>query len=285
MGGTLSPRRRRGRAVGWLVLLLMLLLYIIHFFITHRPGRPHYAMQVKQRAQFHSLEAALELFGSEFGVYPPSDANNAAGQPYGGAMKLAEAMMGQDLLGFHSDSAFRADGLDPNTLMPLYPNGTPSTQNLKARGGPYLPPQSANAFRLADVYGKPNTGPFSETTLVLCDSFVRERPSGRKTGMPILYYKANRSGTAHDVNDPDNPQNIYRYRDNQALIALGVPGEPNTPHPLADPKRFYMNTQNHHVWSPCPYRQDCYILISAGYDGLYGTVDDICNCQWRYRKH
>ncbi len=198
-------------------------------------------------------------------------------------MKLAEALMGRDLLGFHSDSAFRADGVDPNTNLPLYPEGTPSAENLKAGRGPFLPEQTANAVRLADIYGKGNSGPFSESTLVLCDVYERERPGGRKTGMPILYYKANRFGTAHDVNNLDNPRNMYDYRDNQALIRLGVPGEPNTVHPLADPKRFYRNIQSDRVLSPQPYRSDSYILISAGYDGLYGTPDDICNFQWKYR--
>jgi len=28
---------------------------------------------------------------------------------------------------------------------------------------------------------------------------------------------------------------------------------------------------------PVPYRQDSYVLLSAGEDGLYGTVDDIWN--------
>jgi hypothetical protein len=30
---------------------------------------------------------------------------------------------------------------------------------------------------------------------------------------------------------------------------------------------------------------DSFILISAGQDGLYGTADDICNFEWKYRKH
>jgi hypothetical protein len=29
-------------------------------------------------------------------------------------------------------------------------------------------------------------------------------------------------------------------------------------------------------------REDSYILISAGKDGLYGTADDICNFEWKY---
>ena len=33
-----------------------------------------------------------------------------------------------------------------------------------------------------------------------------------------------------------------------------------------------------------PNRSDSYILISAGFDGLYGTADDICNFDWKYRE-
>jgi hypothetical protein len=72
---------------------------------------------VKQKAQLKSIEAALELFNYEYANYPPSDANDVTGAAYCGAMKLAEAMMGQDLMGFHPKSAFLADGLDPNGLV------------------------------------------------------------------------------------------------------------------------------------------------------------------------
>ena len=34
---------------------------------------------------------------------------------------------------------------------------------------------------------------------------------------------------------------------------------------------------------PEPHRRDTFILISAGGDGLYGTADDICNFEWKYR--
>ena len=103
--------------------------------------------------------------------------------------------------------------------------------------------------------------------------------------MPILYYRAKFSGTTHDANNPDDPQNIYDYRDNLSLINLGVPGDPNAVHPLANPKRFYLNTRNDKIRDTSrPYRSDSYILISAGYDGLYGTRDDICNFDWNYRE-
>ncbi|MHC4570422.1 MAG: hypothetical protein ACYTE3_32315, partial [Planctomycetota bacterium] len=48
-------------------------------------------------------------------------------------------------------------------------------------------------------------------------------------------------------------------------------------------KRFYMNTRNEKVLTAFrPYRADSYILISAGWDGEYGTPDDVCNYEWKY---
>jgi len=263
--------------IGGAVVLIVCLLCITPL-VTRRREPSH--IDVKQMAQFNTLHAAIELYANEFEGYPPSDANDLTGVPYCGAMRLTEAMKGQDLLGFHSLSVYRADGMDVNGRAPLYCRDSrePDPDNLKLRRGPYLRAESTDAFRLADIYGKDNTGPFPGDTFVLCDVFECQRPSGKKTGMPILYYRANPSGTAHDGDNPDNPENIYRYMDNQVLIALGVPGEPNQVHPLSDPRCFYRrtkNTKNKKVAEP--YRRDTFILISAGYDGLYGTKDDICN--------
>ncbi|MBN2132405.1 MAG: hypothetical protein JW741_23085, partial [Sedimentisphaerales bacterium] len=210
----------RGRGAVWIWLLLFACLLLFAFFVLpeiHSP--PIRARNIKQRAQFHSCEAALELLANEFGHIPPSDANDETGLPYCGAMKLTEALMGRDLLGFHPHSVFRLDGTDPNTGRLLY-----AAVTLEGRRGPFLPLESARAHRLVDVYGKGKTGPFAEHVHVLCDCYEQERPGGKKTGMPVLYYRADTKGAAHDVNDPDNPANIYDYRDNQALIALGVPG-------------------------------------------------------------
>jgi hypothetical protein len=279
-----QSERDRGRVPDWLIILLLFLLIMIVFVLPHWRGKPDYAIGIRQKAQLHSLDAALELFDNEYGGYPPSDTNDVTGSPYCGAMKLAEAVMGRDLLGFHTQSAFRADGLDPDTLAPLYPAG-PSQDNLKARKGPFLQTENANAHRLVDIYGKGNSGRFHDDLFVLCDTFARRRPSGKKTGMPILYYRADSSGTAHDADHPDDPNNVYDYRDNHALVALGVPGEPNAAHPLIDPRRFYLNTRSDKILTLSrPSRPDSYILISAGRDGLYGTADDICNFAWKYRE-
>ena len=281
-----SSARCRGLVGQVIVVLLLIAILVVIQLRSRRPPRP----DLKQRAQFHSMDAALELHAREFDGYPPSDANDPTGVPYCGALKLAEAVMGRDLIGIHSDSVFRADGLDATGATNLYPDVDRLSKaeleaNLKARKGPYLQPENANACRLWEIYGKGHAGPFDENRFVLCDTYIRKRPSGAKTGMPILYYRADPKKTAHDVNDPDNPANIYDYRDNQMLLALGVPGEPSAVHPLTDPQRFYMNTQRDNSQGPgTPYHADKFILISAGYDGLYGTADDICNFQWQYRE-
>lgn len=255
--------------------------------IIHPPG-----IDNRQQAQFNSIDAAIELFNSDFDGYPPSGALDENGKPYCGAMKLSEAMMGRDLMGFHPDSVFRSDGTDGKGNM-LYPKSNTGLEvayqdSLKARKGPYLPLENANAYTLADIYGKGNTGSFDPNNYVLCDVWrkVTHTGTGKKIGMPVLYYKADTSKTAHDLNDPNNPENIFDYRDNHALLALGVPGKPDLKHPLyEDPKIFYEIAINDRVAGPKrPYRADTYILLSAGHDGLYGTKDDIANFDFRWRR-
>jgi len=258
-------------------LLLLIALATILFLVCRHVE--NYMLLVRQTALLGmTVDGAILTFNNEFGRYPPSAAFDDANLPYCGAMKLAEALAGQDLCGFHPSSRFRLDGSCPDAGELLY-----TAETLGERRGPFLS-EPDRVHRLVDVYGRGNTGPFAEGVYVLCDVYERKRPGGKKTGMPILYYRADPNGAAHDVNDPDNPANIYDYRDNQALIDLGVPGKPGRVHPLADPRRFYLNTLSHKSTVPRPYCADSYILISAGRDGLYGTKDDICNFDWTYRE-
>jgi type II secretory pathway pseudopilin PulG len=264
-----------------------------------------YAMDVKQKAQFHSIEAAVELFISEFDTYPPSTYDPAgSGDParssdYCGAMKLAEAMMGTDLMGYHPDSVWRSDGLTVfrdlagvTHTRELYNETT-----LGERKGPYLPLENANAYRLGDLYrdsqGNLKVGNFDSMSIVLCDVYKRvtNYNTGKRVGMPILYYTADTSKTAHIVGDPgstiaDYPSlysgNIYNVLDNYALVNLGFPGQDTGVHQLARPARFYQNIKNEQLTIARPFRADTYILISAGFDGEYGTADDICNFDWKY---
>jgi hypothetical protein len=275
-----SEGKLRGKPTAWIgIVLAMLLLFIcLCLPLLNRTTEPPNS-DYRQKAQFHSIDAAIELLRTDIDIYPLSDALDENGKSYCGAMKLCEAMMGQDLHGFNPNSKFNADGLDDSGALLYGPN------TLDIRKGPYLPEANGNPYRLKDLYK--NVGPFDGNDYVLCDEWrgVVHVGTGRRGGMPVLYYKADTSKTAHDVNDPNNPENIYDYKDNQALLALGVPGKPGLKHPLYEnPKIFYEMTRNTRVAGPSrPYRADTYILLSAGRDGLYGTKDDIANFEMQWR--
>lgn len=266
----------RGKSMSVIGLVISLILIVLTSALARVMPLVY---EVKQMAQFFYIDGAIELFNSEFDGYPPSDVLDEGGRSYCGAMKLCEAMVGRDLQGFHPSSKFRVDGLDESSAFLYDPN------TLVDRKGPYVPDTSSNPYRLKDLYE--DVGRFDGNEYVLCDIFRRDThiSTGKKIGMPILYYKADTSKTAHDVNDPNNPENIYDYRDNHALLALGSPGDPTRKHPLyQNPKIFYEITRNYRsAKTNKPQRADTYILLSAGRDGLYGTEDDIPNfaMQWK----
>jgi len=295
--------QRKAFTIVELLTVMSIIVILIGLLIPALNKVKQYATNVKQSAQFHSIEAAVELFSNEFEGYPESDALDPTGASYCGAMKLCEAIMGQDLLGVHSNTVFRADGFGASgdAANPLYPqdidsmDATARDNNLKARKGPYLQPENANAYRMEDIYS--DTAPFLPTSFVLCDVYGRRTANGQKTGMPILYYKANTAYSFHDpsvaVSTTDNSGNIYNYWDNEELVVLGKPWDTSsgsTPHKLSVTSaegvtRFFKNTQSDKIVTASrPYNADTFILISAGYDGEYGTADDICNYEWNYEE-
>ncbi len=293
-----QSNRKAAFTIVELLTVMSIIVILIGLLVPALNQVKRFAFEVKQKAQLSGIDKALELFNSEFDGYPDSSAMGPDGAEYAGAMKLCEAVMGQDLLGYHPDSTFRSDG--SNGVRLLYPDASsvdPAVYraNLSTRKGPYLPLDNANAYSMGDLYG--DAAPFLPTHFVLCDVYKRvtHKTIGKRVGMPILYYKANTANTLHDVGTPDNPQNIYNYRDNQTLLMLGKPWEQgapgsqgSSPHKLAVEKgtaglRFYWNTKNEKVLTASrPYRSDTFILISAGWDGEYGTPDDVCNFDWRY---
>ncbi|MCK5173409.1 MAG: hypothetical protein KAR47_08460, partial [Planctomycetes bacterium] len=169
-----------------------------------------------------------------------------------------------------------------------------SEENVQARKGPFIDLENANVYTMRDVYHQ-DTGSFLagggsgniEDSLVLCDEYVVKRKSGKKTGMPILYYRARRLYTQQDSGDVDSgiDNNIYFYPDNESILDLGIPEDTSTDHPLYENRggaddwlmfdNMILNMQVTQIKRP--YRADSYILISAGKDGMYGTPDDMYN--------
>ena len=262
------------------------------------------ALNVKQKAQFNAIGFALEAFRAEtaFGDYPPSNENMPPTFTdfYCGAQKLAEAIVGQDGFGVHPDTQWRGDGQmdtngDGSGDVPLYyksdgsgiSNLTPEEidVNLQSRKGPYLDLEMANAVKLTDLYSSPFNDNF-----VLADMYgmVKHRRTQKRTGMPILYYRADTTKTRHDPADylPLGPtsENIYNVADNfNCIVNPAPPFNSSLEHPLASDapnsfEIFYMRTWNKNFTAPPrPYNADTFILQSAGPDGLYGTADDVFN--------
>jgi type II secretory pathway pseudopilin PulG len=312
--------KKGGFTIIELLTVMSIIILLISLLVPALTRVRRYAQFVKQKAQFHAMSIALDLFNSEQGNYPPSDRldTNPGAAPapfsYCGAMKLAEALVGQDLRGFNPSSIFRRDGIDANGVGILYPvnPGAASAQypdyieNIKSRRL-YLQLENANAFKLTDIYSAAHLGgsayaniltpPTNDPNFVLCDVYVRSMITGKKTGMPILYYKADTSKVEHNpalvttCATPNN--NIYSRCDNQELVDIPLPWityvAGSSAHPmassgntqlnvLANPDVFYTEIQDPKgSVSPRPYRADSYILMSAGYDGEYGTKDDVFN--------
>ena len=287
--------KKSGFTIVELLVVMSIIMILLGLLLPAFNKVKQYAKLLSQNAQFHSIEAGLEMFKNDFETYPDSDRYDLTGGggtvEYCGAMKLAEAMMGQDLLGFHPDSLLNCDDGDLLyfELDPLPdPEDPEYIRNLRARKGPYVTVENARAHKLTQLYPDPGVFSCDGPKYLLCDVYARitnralVEGGDKKIGMPILYYKADVSKILHDYTKYQ--ESIYDYEDNHKLVELGVPWDPAAVHPLfkdttgSEGELFYEITRNRDIEvTPRPVLDEGYILISAGFDGLYGTDDDICN--------
>jgi prepilin-type N-terminal cleavage/methylation domain-containing protein len=288
-------RKKTGLTLIEMLVVLGIIALLVGILIPSLTAVKNKAKEVKQQAQFSSINLALVAFKNDYGDYPPSDF--LTGSKYCGAQKLAEALMGWDLMGFHPKSVWRFDGLDGSngngTYDPLKTrdidnDGVPDT--FKERKNQYLESETANAFKLFCPSGTETGLIIGDDTrkiqlnsglsdrYVLCDVFSMKKvqiPNGKmvSAGAPILYYRANTSQKLRNE--------IYKARDNDSLVYAKELADGRT-QPLGitdDNYKFFYNyiTDPKIETIPQPYRPDSFILISAGSDGIYGTSDDIRN--------
>jgi type II secretory pathway pseudopilin PulG len=270
------------------------------------------AREAKQRVQFTAIDLALATFKNDYGTLPPSDPYTWLGDAQqaensSGAQKLAEALLGWDLLGFHPDSGWRADGTNrwPYRVgTTTYAEGTyflydrTVQRDMDKRKARYLDLDTANAVRLGVTAG--HDGLFNLGSLgvpLACDTFVLGDVFGKakdvtlldgtrqKSGLPVLYYRADPSEKVRE--------SIYNYKDNDYLVVakeqtdvIGRGTPPVRPtgarwNPLSGTvSTFYDYITDWRASTTdfaVPHKPDSYLLISAGNDGLYGTDDDITN--------
>ena len=290
-------RKKTGLTMIELLIVLGIIALLVGLLLPALSAVKNMAKETKQKAQLSTIELALAAFKNDEGDYPPSDwvLPPDPGSDYCGAQKLAEALLGWDLLGFHPHTGWRADGLDANGGAGSYDptqardvNGDGVPDTFDERKGPYLDRATANAFRLGDLFRAGSIQSLAPNTFVICDVFgakkvtmVKGINSGtgqpitvnEKAGAPILYYRANTSGKII--------RNAYHVSDNDALV-ITKQQDDGREQPLGRPDNqyqfFYDYIRDPKIAAkPWPYRPDSYILISAGVDGIYGTPDDITN--------
>jgi len=290
-------RKKTGLTIIELLIVLGIIALLVGLLVPALSAVRNMAKETKQKAQLSTIELALAAFKNDEGDYPPSDwpLPPNPGSDYCGSQKLAEALLGWDLLGFHPNSAWRADGLDATGGSGSYDpaqtrdlNGDSIPDTFDERKGPYLELATASAFKLVDLFRTNPIGSLAPDTFVICDVFGAKKITmirgidtvtgqpitvTEKAGAPILYYRANTSAKIMNA--------VYRAADNDALV-IAKQQVDGIEHPLGrsgNQYEFFYNyirdpKINARSW---PYRPDSYILISAGADGLYGTSDDIRN--------
>jgi type II secretory pathway pseudopilin PulG len=271
------------------------------------------AREAKQKVQFTAIDLALATFKNDYGSLPPSDRytwlrDTQQTENSSGAQKLAEALLGWDLLGFHPDSGWRADGMNrwPYRVgTTTHAEGTyflydrTVEYDMDKRKSRYLDLDTANAVRLGvtgnqdGLFDLGAVGvPLAANTFVLGDVFGKGKDvtlldgSRRKSACRALLSRQPLGESAGEHLRQPGQRLSYRRQGADRPAQRGTA-------PLRAAGRFWnplagtvatfydfitdwrASTQSF----PVPYKNDSYILISAGYDGFYGTDDDICNFQ------
>ena len=307
--------KKKGFTIIELLTVMSIIIILISVLVPGLNLARRYAKRVKQKAQFHSISVALEQFSADQGGYPESTLIGPAGTLTTGAQRLAEALMGRDRRGYDPMSTWDAEldrvNLDIYASVAKTSSNQQITDSLDRRKeGPYLP--DVAAFQVGELYGDattPYAGPVYSGLLplppapVLTDEYTVKNIttiSGKvvKAGSPVLYYKANVSsikfpdtsgGVAFVIANADADASRINSLDNEELIALGTVKSaaqhrfdgigPYTDTATGKNGRqiFYEAITNTQMVPSWPYNQDSYILISAGFDGVFGTPDDVFN--------
>ena len=307
--------RHKTRSRGFTLIELLVVVSIIAMLVgILAPGIRAFkkaADGLKQKSRFHAMEVGLELFQKDYYDYPDSQITTADGSSFiCGAQHLAEALAGRDKKGFDPETDWCAPLNDPE----LYSNGDNDQikQSLARRKGPYIELGDADIYELSELYDSAlpaslySADPldFDYPSPVFTDVFYKKKiiinsgtddEASVRIGTPVLYFKANETSRLfREKDEPDYTRWIYNYYDNKLMFDLEVMDEPTKihlykygePHPENTGKTavdyFYEKITNPKVKSKDPeyfgpYNPRGFILMSAGWDGIFGTKDDITN--------
>jgi len=290
---------RRGFTIIELLVVVGIIALLVGIIAPGLRAVTRQAKSLKEKAAIKGMEAGLEMFMKDFSDYPQSQRESNAGQPpyVCGAQHLVEALVGRDGRGFEPSTDWYA----PNQPQDLYKD---DDKSLNRRKGLYVDARDSVAVLLyPDLYDTAPADLFSSNDRarapVFTDIFKHRQVTladGTKTkvGNPIVYFKANAASRyfGDKQAQPDTKKWIYSYEDNRDIFALGsVKGPADYPHRFSpgytDPSTnekgediFYKSITDPTVQTAQfkkPYNSKTFILMSAGWDGVFGTKDDITN--------
>ncbi len=308
---------RKLRSFGFTLIELLVVIGIIMLLIGMLvPGMQmikKQARNLRQKAVFHGIEIGIAFFREDYGDFPPSKWKGTLPNVVSGAQHLAEALVGRDKRGFEPSSQWNAL-VDMVADTTLYDES--DDISLNRRRDVYLDLKDVSLYLLSELYGDGTatqagscySGTWADKPApVLVDVFQHKQITDAngekvKVGTPILYYKANRNSKSF-VEDPPldlaivpHRRWMYNYEDNDTITRLGTVDDPTVQHKFASDytapapdgrtgdEIFYDFITNPRQATKAggktfykPYNASEYILISAGWDGIFGTKDDLTN--------
>jgi prepilin-type N-terminal cleavage/methylation domain-containing protein len=276
-----------------LLVVISIIVMLIAMLSTGIQAVKKHATNLRQKSNFHAIEVGLELFQKDYDDYPPSEmidkkSDGSPGLKVCGAQHLAEALVGRDMKGFDPESNWYAPFIELKKMGAFVMHDLYDNYDQDAKGvystDDYTEIESFRAPVITDI--------FRQKKITRPDPPYEGRSEW--VGTPILYYKANSSSRLfkkipESTDGPDEFDKwIYNYEDNRAIINLGKVKDPTVMHHFnegyiytEDTQQrdgidlFYKTITNPKVNYDKPFNAATFILISAGYDGIYGTSDDI----------
>ena len=304
---TRRVRTRRGFTLIELLVVIAIIAFLVGILVPSLSLLKRISTNLRQKSIFHGFETGLELFSKDFDGYPESTITTDSGGavPYVcGAQHFVEAIVGRDERGFEPRTGWYAkdDGLyNSNVPIDLYDDSV--DDSLNRRKPIYMElKKGTGVFTMRDLYGTGNCGDVYESDAsgrpcapVFTDVFRKKKitlSSGDsvKVGSPILYYKADSASRYFKVSPmpPYYNEWIYNVLDNDSIVKLGTLEDPAVQHRFASDytdtddnnknglEIFYETITNPNVQMyDKPFNAKTFILISAGWDGIFGTKDDI----------